>query len=131
MSIGKTEGCLNVVLKVLSIILGFLSFVMIASAAIDKSAITPGIVSGIFAVLIFLISKTSVSKMLDNPAFKNAGVFLSAEQIERLEKAQDIPIVQTPVVLKPGELRFFIVKPQNKKQKIVLLEELVDMAAHQ
>ena len=41
MSIGKTEGCLNIVLRVLAIILGLLSFVLfIVSATIDQSAIT-------------------------------------------------------------------------------------------
>ena len=118
MSVKKIEGCLNIVVKVLSIILGLLSFVLlIISATVDRSAITPGIVFGIFAALMFLISKTSVSKMFDSPALKNAGVFLSTEQIERLEKGQDFPIVQTPVVLKPGELAIFYCEATKQETK--------------
>ena len=119
MSIGKTEGCLNSFGKVFAGISCFLGVMMliVAGSVKENEMYGAGATFLVIGIVLFLICKTSVSKTMNRPTFKNAGVFLSAEQIERLEKAQDIPIVQTPVVLRPGELAIFYCEATKQETK--------------
>ena len=96
----KNEGCLNAFGKVLAGISCFIGIMMfiIASTVNEDGIYGAGTTFLVIGIVLFLICKTSVSKTMNRPAFKNAGVYLTAEQIERLEKGQDFPIVQTPVV---------------------------------
>ena len=115
----KNEGCLNAFGKVLAGISCFIGIMMfiIASTVNEDGIYGAGTTFLVIGIVLFLICKTSVSKTMNRPAFKNAGVYLTAEQIERLEKGQDFPIVQTPVVLKPGELAIFYCEATKQETK--------------
>ena len=115
----KKEGCLNAFGKVFagnSCFIGIMMFI-IASTVNEDGVYGAGATFLVIGIILFLICKTSVSKTINRPAFKNAGVYLTAEQIERLEKGQDFPIVQTPVVLKPGELAIFYCEATKQETK--------------
>lgn len=116
----QKSGCLGATCKVLGILLCIIGVICLLAGGADKEAIPAGIFALVLGIVMFFIAK-GASKKVKGIGYNNSDVYLTPEQILKLERAQEIPVVQTPLFLKPGETAVFYCKAtkQESKNKII------------